>query len=80
MGEITDARSRSVYLPAGEVWVDYWTKTEYTGGQTIEVSAPLEQIPAFAKKAAACYCDSLVFRVNMRETSLDWLKYMMYPE
>lgn len=45
------ARSRSVYLPEGEVWVDYWTKTEHTGGQWIEAAAPLERIPVFVRKA-----------------------------
>ena len=44
-------RSRQVYLPAGEVWVDYWTKTEYTGGQSVEAEAPLERIPVFVRKA-----------------------------
>lgn len=45
------ARSRQVYLPAGEIWVDYWTKTEYTGGQSVEAEAPLERIPVFVRKA-----------------------------
>jgi alpha-glucosidase len=42
--------SRSVYLPKGETWVDFWTKKEYNGGQTITVNAPLESLPIFVKK------------------------------
>ncbi|MGN7178226.1 alpha-glucosidase [Paenibacillus sp. FSL R5-0490] len=42
--------SRQVYLPAGETWVDFWTKEEFKGGQTITVNAPLEQLPIFVKK------------------------------
>lgn len=38
-----------VYLPAGCLWRDMWTGAEYEGGQEIEVSAPLEQIPLFMR-------------------------------
>ncbi|MDF7808490.1 glycoside hydrolase family 31 protein [Pontiellaceae bacterium B12219] len=39
--------SRSVYLPKGEGWYDFWTKKFYEGGQTIEAAAPLEILPVF---------------------------------
>ncbi|MDL2232566.1 family 31 glucosidase [Ruminococcaceae bacterium OttesenSCG-928-L11] len=48
-----DARTRSVYLPAGTDWVDVWTKTVHSGGQTIETDAPIDRIPVFARKGAA---------------------------
>ncbi|WML48160.1 glycoside hydrolase family 31 protein [Neobacillus sp. PS3-34] len=41
--------SRKVYLPRGDNWVDYWTKKEYNGGQTIRVNAPLARLPIFVK-------------------------------
>jgi alpha-D-xyloside xylohydrolase len=41
-------KSRSVYLPAGD-WYDFWTHQKYVGGQTIEVTNDLEQIPLFVK-------------------------------
>lgn len=40
--------ARSVYLPAGD-WYDFWTGEKYTGGRTIGVAKPLEQIPVFVK-------------------------------
>jgi alpha-D-xyloside xylohydrolase len=40
-----DARSREVYLPAGDVWRDAWTDQTYSGGHWITVEAPLERIP-----------------------------------
>ena len=43
-------RSRSVYLPKGETWIEYATGKEYEGGQTYEVDAPLDVIPIFLKK------------------------------
>ena len=43
--------TRSVYLPAGAVWTNYWTGDKLEGGQTVSVEAPLEQIPLFMKDA-----------------------------
>jgi len=43
------ARTRSVYLPAGARWTDVWTGQVHEGGQTITVEAPLERIPVFAR-------------------------------
>jgi alpha-D-xyloside xylohydrolase len=43
------ATSRKVYLPAGTNWYDYWTNRKYTGGQTIDAAAPIDQIPLFVR-------------------------------
>ena len=43
------ARTRSVYLPAGSRWTDVWTGQAFEGGQRIEVDAPLERIPVFSR-------------------------------
>lgn len=40
---------RSVYLPAGTAWYDYWTNKRYEGGQSVEVDTPITQIPLFVK-------------------------------
>jgi len=46
---VTDgARTRSLYLPAGE-WVDYWTGAILTGGRTVEIAAPLDRIPILVR-------------------------------
>lgn len=42
---------RPVYLPAGE-WVDYWTGTQTTGGQTVVVDAPVDMIPVYVRAGA----------------------------
>lgn len=39
------ARRRSVYLPRGADWYDFWTGQHFTGGQQIEAAAPYDQIP-----------------------------------
>jgi alpha-glucosidase (family GH31 glycosyl hydrolase) len=43
------ATTSSVSLPSGADWIDYWSGATYAGGQTVKVSAPLEQIPLFVK-------------------------------
>ena len=47
------AQTRSLYLPAGARWADFWTGLSYDGGQTISVSAPLGQPPLFVREGAA---------------------------
>lgn len=44
--------TRSVYLPAGRRWFDFWTNALYAGGQTIETHAPLETIPLFVPQGS----------------------------
>ncbi len=39
------ATSRSVYLPAGTAWIDFWTGARHPGGAKIQVAAPIGQIP-----------------------------------
>ena len=46
------AVSRSVYLPGGTGWMDFWTGTHYRGGQTITAAAPVEKIPLFIRDGA----------------------------
>lgn len=48
-------KSRSVYLPKGERWKEYFTGKEYEGGQTVEAQTPLDVIPVFLKQGAQCF-------------------------
>ena len=41
--------TKVVYLPAGAGWTNVWTGESFEGGQTITVSAPLEQLPLFTR-------------------------------
>jgi alpha-glucosidase len=40
-------RTRSVYLPDSQMWCNFHTGEWWTGGQTVEVDAPLDRIPLF---------------------------------
>ena len=48
---VTDqgATSRTVYLPSGSDWYNYWTNERLKGGQTITASAPIDTIPLFVR-------------------------------
>jgi len=43
------AKTRAVYLPAGNDWFDFWTGVKYAGGSTITADAPLETIPLLVR-------------------------------
>jgi alpha-glucosidase len=51
---VTEARARSrlVYLPEGSDWCDFYSGHWYEGGETVEVEAPLDHIPLFARANA----------------------------
>ncbi len=48
---VTDqgATSRSVYLPAGSDWYNFWTNERVHGGQRLTVQAPIDTIPVFVR-------------------------------
>ncbi len=43
------ATSRTVYLPAGTDWYNYWTNERVHGGKAIQVSAPIDTLPLFVR-------------------------------
>ena len=43
------ARSRTVYLPAGASWYDFYTGRVSRGGRTITAAAPYERMPLFVR-------------------------------
>ncbi|GHT40063.1 hypothetical protein FACS189437_05100 [Bacteroidia bacterium] len=45
-------KSRTVYLPKGAYWYDFWTNEKLTGGKTIERESPIDIIPLYVKAGA----------------------------
>lgn len=43
------ATQRTVYLPSGNTWIDFWTGRRVTGGQNTIAEAPLEKIPIYVR-------------------------------
>jgi alpha-D-xyloside xylohydrolase len=42
-------KTRQVYLPVGQSWIDFWTGESHTGGQTVTADAPIERMPLFVR-------------------------------
>jgi alpha-D-xyloside xylohydrolase len=59
--------SRSVYLPAGTDWYNYWTNERVRGGQTITVSSPIDTIPLFVRAGAILPLGTVVESTNDKQ-------------
>jgi alpha-D-xyloside xylohydrolase len=70
------ATSRSVYLPAGTTWTDFWTGTEYAGGQTITAAAPIDKMPLYLRAGSVLpYGPSIEYAME----SVDPMEIRVYP-
>lgn len=47
--EVPPVKEVQVYLPKSSNWYDFWRGTHFMGGQTIQVPAPIDQIPLLIK-------------------------------
>ena len=49
--KVVEARhkTRTLYLPAGNPWVDFWTGETLAGGQSVAVDAPMDKIPLMVR-------------------------------
>ena len=46
---ISEVKRRSLYLPEGTQWIDFWTGEKQKGGQEISREAPIDIIPLYVK-------------------------------
>jgi alpha-D-xyloside xylohydrolase len=46
------AYTRSVYLPKGAGWTDFWTGRSYPGGEEVTADAPISKIPLFIRQGS----------------------------
>lgn len=56
-------KTRSVYLPKGTGWIDFWSGKSYKGGQTIQAEAPISHLPLFVR------CGSIVPMMPVQQYS-----------
>jgi alpha-D-xyloside xylohydrolase len=70
------ATTRSVYLPAGTDWYNYWTNERVHGGQTITVSAPIDTIPLFVRAGSILPLGTAVESTNDKQ---EIAKLRVYP-
>lgn len=60
--------TKSVYLPAGIAWYNYWSGERFEGGQIIQVSAPIDTIPLFVKAGSIVPLGSVVESTHDKQT------------
>jgi len=56
--------SREVYLPAGTDWYNFWTNERVHGGQSLTVSAPIDEIPLFVRAGSILPLGTVVESTN----------------
>jgi alpha-D-xyloside xylohydrolase len=42
-------KTRTVYLPAGQLWTDFWTGAKIEGGKSVVMDAPIDKIPLMVR-------------------------------
>lgn len=62
------ATSRSVYLPAGTDWYNYWTNERIKGGQTITAAAPIDTIPLFVRAGSIIPLGSTILSTQEKQS------------
>jgi alpha-D-xyloside xylohydrolase len=70
-------KTRSVYLPAGTSWVDFWTGEKLDGGKTIAADAPIEKMPLMIKAGSIVPMGPLV--QYSTEKPADPIELRIYP-
>ena len=75
---VTDqgATTRSVYLPAGARWYNFWTNERFEGGQAITVSAPIGTIPLFVRAGSILPLGSAIESTQQKQKIV---KFQIYP-
>ncbi len=71
------ARTRSIYLPEGTKWIEFWAGGSYEGGQTMDVDAPLNRLPVFVKAGSIVPCGPDVEYAEQKPW--DALEIRIYP-
>jgi alpha-glucosidase len=58
------ATTKSVYLPLGNNWVNYWTDAVYTGGASVNIPVNADTIPVLVKQGAVIPTQQIVQYIN----------------
>jgi len=62
------ATHRTVYLPAGCDWYNYWTNERLHGGQTIVADSPIDTLPLFVRAGSIVPLGSEVESTQQTQT------------
>lgn len=71
------SQTRTVYLPAGTKWYDFWTGKQYKGDTTLVADAPVERIPLYVRAGSLLPLGP--FLQYATEKPADTLEIRIYP-
>jgi alpha-D-xyloside xylohydrolase len=71
------ATSRQVYLPAGSNWIDFWTGTKTSGGQSVNKEVDIQTLPIYVKAGSIIPFGPKV--QYSTQTPWDSLEVRIYP-
>lgn len=70
-------KSRTIYLPKGCKWYDFWTGKEFTGGSPLQRLTPIDFLPLYIKEGTILPLGPKVQHIDQK----DWadLEIRIYP-
>jgi alpha-D-xyloside xylohydrolase len=71
------AKVRSIYLPQGATWYDFWTGVSYQGGQRIDAPAPIGIMPLYVRAGSIVPMGPVMEYATERPS--DTLELRIYP-
>jgi len=75
--DFSSVKSKSLYLPAGTRWTDFWTGKSVSGGAKVSKEAPLDIMPLYVKAGSILPLGPAV--QYAREKSWENLEIRIYP-
>ena len=75
--DIVSKKTRTVYLPSGHEWIDFWTGKKFKGGKTVTADAPIEKMPLFIKAGSIIPMGTFIQYSD--EKPADPLELRIYP-
>ncbi len=69
--------TKTFYMPHGK-WIDYWNDSLFSGGRTVSVAAPLNEIPLFVKAGSIIPMANSVEYTG--QYTSDTIKLRVYPD
>jgi alpha-D-xyloside xylohydrolase len=73
----TQKQSRSVYLPKGSDWTEFFSGKTYRGGKSYEIACPIDRIPIFLKTGSIIPMTPGITRAEQSQTAP--LEILIYP-
>jgi alpha-D-xyloside xylohydrolase len=73
----TESKSDKIYLPAGNIWYDFWTNEKINGGQEIVKATKIDEIPLYIKSGSIIPFGPQVQYAT--EKNWDSLEIRVYP-